>query len=230
RGRAGTPVVYRRKSGLGRLLVVLVLLAAVGTVGVSVYVGWNLTHPAPRPLDSDPSAVGLAYETVTFAAADGVTLRGWFLPAQDSPRTIIVAHGYTSNRLMSSFPALELARSFVESGFNVLLFDMRGHGESDGDVTTLGFHEVKDISGAVDWLKSQRPGRAERIGLLGGSMGASTSILAAANDPRIEAVAADSPFSDLRDYLTANMPVWMGLPNVPFTWLIITLIPPVLGV
>lgn len=56
-----------------------------------------------------------------------------------------------------SVPALEVARSLVTSGFNVLMFDLRNSGESDGDVTTLGYHEVKDIYGAVQWLKHERP-------------------------------------------------------------------------
>ena len=223
------PLVYRRrKNRLWRVLAAVVVLAAVGVVGVSVYVGWTMTHLPKVPVNQTPAAVGLAYESVAFAATDGVTLRGWFLPSGDSSRTIMIAHGFDSNRLAPTVPALELARSLVEGGFNVLMFDFRHAGESDGDVTTLGYHEVKDLFGAVEWLKRERAARAERIGLIGYSMGAATSILAAAGEPRIEAVVADSPFSDLRDYLQRNMSVWTGLPDFPFTWLIITLLPPLL--
>nr|MBO2476393.1 alpha/beta hydrolase [Bacillota bacterium] len=229
-GIASRPTAYRRRNTwLWRALAGLMVLAVAAVVGVSVYVGWSLSHPAPRPVDRTPAEVGLAYESVAFPATDGLTIRAWFLPAEDSSSTIIMAHGYTSNRLSPSLPALELARAFVDAGFNVLMFDFRNSGESEGDVTTLGYHEVKDIYGAVDWLKSEKPAQAQRIGLIGFSMGATTAILAAANEPRIEAVVADSPFSDLRDYLSVNMPVWTGLPNFPFTWLIITLLPPLIG-
>lgn len=207
----------------------VLLLAVLGVVGVSVYVGWSLTHAQPRPVDTDPSEFGLAYEAVEFQASDGILLRGWFIPAESGSRTVIFAHGYTSNRLESGVPALGLARSLVESGFNVLLFDFRNSGESDGDVTTLGYHEVKDLHGAVDWLKRERAAQAEKIGVIGFSMGAVTAILAAAGEPGIEAVVADSPFSDLRSYLAENMPVWTGLPDVPFTWTILSLLPPLLG-
>lgn len=201
-----------------------------GVVGVSAYVGWNLSHAERRPVNQTPLELGLAYESVEFASSDGVTLRGWFLPADDDPsRTIILAHGFRSNRLTPSLPALELARSLVASGFNVLMFDFRNSGESDGDVTTLGDHERKDIVAAVQWLKRERADRAERLGLIGFSMGATTALLAAASEPAIEAVVADSPFSDLRSYLKANMSFWTGLPEVPFTWTIMAIMPPLIN-
>lgn len=245
--RPGIFARRRRGSALGRLLGALVLLLVIGVVGVSVYVGWNLSHAEPKPVDQSPAALGLAYENIEFAATDGVTIRGWFLPAVSgeagmgasasmggadttatSPYTIIFAHGFRGNRLEPGVPALELARSFVHDGFNVLMIDFRNHGESDGDVTTLGYHEVKDLYGAVQWLKQDRAAQAERIGVIGFSMGAVTSILAAANEPAIDAVVADSPFSDLRSYLQVNMPVWTGLPNVPFTWTILAILPPLI--
>lgn len=214
----------------GAIVAFVVLLAVFGVVGVSVYVGWSLSHAPPRPVDSDPSQVGLVYEDVEFlSAVDGIRLRGWFLPAEDSDATVIMAHGFRSNRLQPSVPALQLAASFVESGLNVLMFDFRNSGESDGTVTTLGYHEVKDVVGAVTWLKEKHPAAAERIGVIGFSMGAVTAALAAAQDERIEAVVLDSPFADLKPYLQQNMPFWTGLPNVPFTWTILALLPPLIG-
>ena len=217
---------------LGWTAAALLVLAVLGVVGVSVYVGWSLSHPAPRPVDGHPGQLGLVYETVAFESSDGVPLSGWLLPASQGPggsQTVILAHGYTSNRLQPSVPALELARALVESGFNVLMFDFRNSGESGGKVTTLGYREVNDIYGAVAWLKRERPAQAEKIGVIGFSMGAVTAIMAAASEPAIEAVVADSPFSDLRSYLRQNMPIWTGLPDVPFTWVIMTVLPPLIG-
>lgn len=233
----------RRRGGLWRWLGALVLLLVVGVIGVSVYVGWNLSHAEPRPVDRTPAELGLTYETVEFAATDGVLIRGWFLPgasgedaganadsrsATAGSRTIIFSHGFRGNRLEPGVPALELARSLVNDGFNVLMFDFRNHGQSDGDVTTLGYHEVKDIFGAVEWLRRERAAQAEQIGIIGFSMGAVTAIMAASHEPGIGAVVADSPFSDLRSYLQVNMPVWTGLPNVPFTWTIMAILPPLI--
>lgn len=220
----------RRGRALGWIVAAVLVLAVLGVVGVSVYVGWVMTHADPRPVDRNPAEYGLAYESVEFSSTDGVPLRGWFLPAENASRTIVFAHGFQSNRLQPSVPALELARSFVQAGFNVLLFDLRNSGESGGDATTLGYHETKDVHGAVRWLKRERPAQARRVGAIGFSMGAVTAILAAAGEPAIEAVVADSPFSDLRSYLNANMPLWTGLPDIPFTWMIMTLMPPLIDV
>lgn len=230
-GRIRVEVVPRRSKRRKTLAWVagsVLALAIVAVVGISVYVGWRLSHLEPRPITANPAEYGLAYESVEFPSADGITLRGWFIPSENASQTIIFAHGYESNRLQPSVPALELARTLVNAGFNALLFDLRASGESDGDTTTLGYHEVKDVYGAVQWLKRQRPDQARQLGLIGFSMGAVTAILAAANEPAIEAVIADSPFSDLRSYLKTNMPIWTGLPNFPFTWMIMTLLPPVI--
>jgi len=116
-GIASRPTAYRRRNiWLWRALAGLMVLAVAAVVGVSVYVGWSLSHPAPRPVDRTPAEVGLAYESVAFPATDGLTIRAWFLPAEDSSSTIIMAHGYTSNRLSPSLPALELARVFCGRG------------------------------------------------------------------------------------------------------------------
>ena len=231
-GLGNQPAARRRRAAkalwwAGGTVFVLVVLAVLG---VSTYVGWSMTHGENVRVDRSPAELGLAFESVEFRSGDGITLRGWFLPSGDAPQTIILAHGFQSNRLSPSIPALELARSLVAGGFNVLMFDFRNSGESDGHVTTLGYLEVKDVSGAVQWLKREKADRARNVGLIGFSMGAAISILAAANEPQIEAVVADSPFSDLRSYLTANMPFWTGLPEVPFTWTILAVMPPLIGV
>ena len=70
----------RRRGGSRRWLAALVLLLVFGVVGVSVYVGWSLSHAEPKPVDRTPAELGLTYDTVEFPATDGVVVRGWFLP------------------------------------------------------------------------------------------------------------------------------------------------------
>ncbi|WP_230077355.1 alpha/beta hydrolase [Brevibacillus sedimenti] len=72
-------------------------------------------------------------------------------------------------------------------------------------------------------MEQRRPG--QKIGLIGFSMGAATSLLVGCTDERVQAVVADSPFYSLREYLQENLPHWTGLPRVPFNWLILTLSP-----
>jgi pimeloyl-ACP methyl ester carboxylesterase len=79
--------------------------------------------------------------------------------------------------------------------FTVLMLDLRGHGASDGLRTTIGYEERLDVHAAVDLLEARGLGP---VGIFGMSMGAATAILAAAEDERIAAIVADSPFGRLR--------------------------------
>ena len=192
------------------------LLMMFGVFAVSMVVVWKLMHPVRKPVTSSPSEEGLAYKSIGFQSRDGKTpLQGWFIPAVAAPKaTLIFAHGYRGNRMEKNLPALRLTHSLVQRGCNVLLFDFRNCGESGGNLTTIGLDEKQDILGAIDWCSNhtQVP-----IGLIGFSMGAATSLLAAAESPKVSGVVADSSFSDLHHYLFENLSVWSKLPKYPFS-------------
>src|SRR3990170_3409555 len=121
------------------------------------------------PVTLSPAAYGLAYEDVEFpSAVDGIVLKGWLI---DSPgtKTIVVMHGRNSVRDEPNVGILELAQALVGQGYDVLTFDFRAHGESGGTRYALGQFEVRDVAGALDYLK----GRGVReVGVIGYSMGA----------------------------------------------------------
>ncbi len=208
--------------------VAVMLLLIIGCLALSVYVGWNLTHPDRETIFETPAKYSLTYEDITFKSKeDGLTLKGWYLPAERSNGlTIIVAHGYGKNRLQDDVPVLKLAQSLVARGYNMMLFDFRNSGESEGDLTSVGQYEQRDLHGAIAWVKQNRP---SKIALLGYSMGAATSLVTAADAPDVAAVVADSPFAQLRSYLSENLSVWSGLPEFPFTPLILATIPAATG-
>lgn len=188
-------------------------ILATGLLGFSFVIAHKITHPAREPIYATPAEFGLQYEEVAFASRlDGALLRGWFLPAPGSLRTIIFSHGYSRNRLQN-WAFLELAREAVARGYNALLFDYRAHGESGGEVVTVGDAEQEDLAAAIDYVRG-RGESGERIALWGFSMGAATALVTAARMPEVEAVIADSPFADLRDYLERNLSLWSGLPPI----------------
>src|SRR5690606_23492087 len=115
---------------------------------------------------------------------DDLTLRGWFMPPQgeDKGLTVVMAHGYKQNREQSDIPALTVANFLVDSGYAVLMFDFRNSGQSGGNLTSVGQFEKNDLLGAIDWVNDTHP---SKIALLGFSMGATTSILAAAEAPNV---------------------------------------------
>jgi fermentation-respiration switch protein FrsA (DUF1100 family) len=221
----------RWKTALTAALCVL-LVAVIAVVGISFYVGWQLTHPAREPIKETPGDYGLDYTEVDFASrADGVPLKGWFVPAAGGNKglTVIMAHGYRNNRAQQNVPGLQVAERLSKEGFDLFMFDFRGHGESGGKFVSVGQHEMKDLLGAIDWVRQQgTPGQP--VALLGFSMGASTSLMAAAAEPAVAGVVADSPFSNLYEYLQENLSVWSNLPNFPFTPTILAIMPPLLDV
>ncbi|WP_054696453.1 alpha/beta hydrolase [Syntrophomonas palmitatica] len=205
--------------------VVIVLLAGAGVFSTAAYTGWNLTHPDRLALCANPQSVGLDYENVEFNSRDdAIQLKGWLIPATNSNKTIIFAHGYRRNRADDSVPMLDLARDMVQRGYNVLLFDFRNSGESGGHLTTVGQYEVRDLLGAIDYVKT-RPQISRDIVLLGFSMGASTSLLAGARDTEVDAVIADAPFADMQSYLNDNLSIWTDLPSFPFNQAFFIIVP-----
>ncbi|HWI54057.1 MAG TPA: alpha/beta fold hydrolase [Desulfobacteria bacterium] len=205
---------------------VIGLILVLGILPVSV--GLVLTHPDRIPVVIPASLGSIKLEPAVFQSRDSkVKLDGWFLPSKDSNRTVIFAHGYHNNRLQEDVPAIDIARILNSNSCNVLMFDFRSNGESEGSLTSLGQFEKEDLKGAVDYVKGLgKPG--EHVGVIGFSMGAATALTAAAEDPRIEAVVADSPFADLHAYLEENLPFWSHLPSFPFTPVILKTLPAIL--
>jgi pimeloyl-ACP methyl ester carboxylesterase len=179
----------------GTIVLVLVLVF----VGISAYLGYSMTRQVRVPVAGNPADNGLAYEDVSFPSLyKNLTLRGWFLPAEGSDRVIIMVHGNESNRNAEGSGSLNIAGELVGHGFNVLMFDLHGCGESEGNTVSGGYYEREDLEGAVDYV-TQRG--FEKIGVLGFSLGAVSSLLAAAEDQDIDAVVADSAFADLNDII-----------------------------
>jgi uncharacterized protein len=155
-----------------------------------------LLHPARR---RDVSSGGLPYEALTFRS-DGVLLQGWLFRGSGVRRGLIVyLHGVGDNRSSG----VGIARRFVPKGYDVLTYDSRAHGDSEGDGCTYGFYERRDVSRALDAV------RADGAVLFGSSMGAAVALLAASEDPRVRGVIAQSPFSDLETAARERAP-WVA--------------------
>lgn len=86
-----------------------------------------------------------------------------------------------------------------------MAFDLSSQGKSDGDLITLGLNEKYDLLGAVSYLKS-RDHTGDNIGVIGFSMGAATTLLAANENDDIKAVIADSPFRNAGLFLREGLP------------------------
>lgn len=222
------PAPRRKRRWIGITAITLVLVIIIGIIGLAGYVGWSLSHPVSKPITVRPEQVQLDYKDIEFSSKwENTLLRGWLIPVGDTKdRIVIMAHGYSQNR-SNEKPMMPTAKALHDQGIAVLMFDFRNAGESEGTLTSVGQFEYYDLLGAIEFAKSQG---YRQIGLYGLSMGAATSLNAAADSPDVQAVVADSPFADLSTYLKENLPVWSGLPPFPFTPLIMWEIPLLTGI
>ncbi len=166
----------------------------------------------PSPVETQfltPWELGVPYEEVSFTTGDGLRLGGWWLPKPGAGRTVIVLCGYNSAR----HHVLGISAALWRGGANVLLFDNRGRGDSEGDRVSLGYHERLDAKAAVGYALLRDP--EAPLGVLGYSMGGAVALMVAAGDARIEAVVADSPFASQTALLRARLRDYVGPLELP---------------
>jgi len=169
-----------------------------GAVGVAAYAAHAISGPHRRDGEEfgfSPWETGVEHEPVSFTTADGVTIRGWWFPHAESDQVVIGLHGHRGTKTQ----LLGIGSGLWREGYNVLLFDYRGCGDSDPGRQSLAHHELLDAQAAVRYVEQRVPGA--RIGVIGYSMGAALAILLAAREPSISAVVADSPFATMRDVI-----------------------------
>jgi len=194
-----------------RTVVVLVLVSAVIILGISAYASSSLTRFERVPVENTPADFGLEYVDVSFTSRDGLMLRGWWLERQEGQPVIIVVHGSEGNRAHPPERNLGIAGDLVNHGYSVLMFDMRGHGESEGKHISAGYHERYDVLGAVDYIRQR--GIETKIGVLGLSMGAAASLMAAAESKEIAAVVADGGYADIVSIFESEFSARSSLPR-----------------
>jgi len=102
---------------------------------------------------------------------------------------VILLHGYPADK-GNILPAL----AFLHGDFNLLLFDFRYLGRSEGSYSTAGANEIEDLLAAVQFLKSRG---VKEVGVWGFSMGGAVALMAIEKAPEIKAVIAESSYASL---------------------------------
>ncbi len=193
-------------------------LALLVLFALPLAIAFAHVHRFKMPNFADPRAFhGRDFEEIEFTSRDGIALRGWWIPAKTSrqtERTLIICHGIAANR--------SLFLPFVEVGdwldANVLMFDLRGHGDSGGRTITLGYREKDDILAAVAFARREKSPCAREVIGLGISLGAASLAEASAlADPPLDAVILDSSFTSTRDMTHA---VLGHFPSSSHPWLL----------
>ena len=207
--------VSYRGAAMGVVVILLIVFIALPYLISHLYTG----GVGPRRTAQDtPADHGLAYEDVTLTTSDGLNLAAWYLPNDAARGTVIYCHGHTNHRGQM----LDQAAFLHENGFKGLLIDFRRHGDSEGDLTTFGYYEWRDVQAAVRYAVDER-GEGGPVILWGISMGAATALLAASEITGVDAVIAESSFYAASETLRSDLNRMFGLPTVPFGFLTSTI-------
>ncbi len=145
------------------------LLAAYAGLALYVYLFQESQVYFPelpsRRIEATPANIGLAFDAVRLATEDGESLTGWFVPAPNPRGTVLYFHGNGGN----IGHRVEIIRDFHDLGFNVLIFDYRGYGESSGSPSEEGTY--RDAMAAWRHLTEARRIPAQSIVFFGESLG-----------------------------------------------------------
>ncbi len=200
----------RRASGLAtrvKRLVMVVLLTYVGVCVVVTMLQSRLIYFPTRDYTATPDEVGLHFEELMLPTSDGLSIAAWFIPHPDAKGNVIFSHGNAGN-ISGRLHSIKLLHNM---GVNVLAFDYRGYGRSEGKPGEQGTY--RDAEAAWQYLVETRGESAERIVLFGRSLGGAVAIdLARRHTPA--ALVVESTFTSLVDIGRLHYPL------LPVRWIL----------
>ena len=190
----------------------LILPAAIfliaGLIAVPVLVVYLVTHSETQE-SLNPSYYLLSSSDIRITANEGTEISGWWIPGEEGSAGIVLAPGYG----MSRSEALSLAAALHDKGFNILIFGQRGSSASSEKSSTLGLKEKEDMLLAVQFLQSRPESDRSRVGIWGVDIGAYSALQAAISVPEVRAIAADSVYESILDFLDIRIEEELNLDN-----------------
>jgi uncharacterized protein len=200
---------YLRRGVIAFGALVLALMVAMPTALAIAF-----TH-RPRT-EVRPANLGRPYQEVTLRTDDGLHLAAWYVPSKNGA-AVIVFPGRGSR--------VPQARLLVRAGYGVLMLDMRGQGESEGNSNVLGWESQKDLHAAIAYLQQRPDVEDGRIGGIGFSVGGEQMIQAAAENDALRAVVSEGAGErSHREGLLQGGAGWLALPTLAVQDLVMTVI------
>ncbi len=205
---------------VGKFVLPIVTAFVVLMLSLTFYTIKSLTKPQKTTYaisldDYKLIGVPITKQDISWSLKGGGKADGWLFQGPKGAPLIVLSHSYGQNMV----DQISLAVLLYSSGYHVLLYDLRGHGESAVEQTSLGDDEVDDLLAGIEQAKSLKDPNGEplvdknRVGLFGVSLGAYASLVAASKDPSIKAVAVDAIYPDVSRYLELKMKDFSSLSN-----------------
>jgi len=186
-------------------IIIVVLILSYWQVAIWMY-------PARVSVSNSPPYP--QFELVTFESEDNLNITGWYAPPQNG-YTILIMHGFNANRNQ----LIHHSEYLLPEGYGILTFDFRNHGTSEGNVTSMGFHELKDARAAYRYLQEQP--ETDNVILWGHSMGGAiaTQLMAEVD---ATGLFIDATFAEFPSIVRAGTQL-RGLPATPVTEIVTTM-------
>jgi len=233
---SGRVLPYRLGKIALNLFVVVACLFSALFVSFHALAAYLLSHPPVVSIGSNPMlAKNLTYSEVVFPSADeDMELNGWWIPAsvaasasaavaiassesEASRKTVVLSHGYGTNREEPWVPMYDLAELLHGMAYNVLMFDYGFAGQNPSQPATGGVSESRQLIGAIRYARSMG---SDEVVVWGFSMGAGTALQAALQSEKVDAMILDSTFLPDEETVYANIRNYAHLPKYPTVSLI----------
>ncbi|MEZ6086790.1 MAG: alpha/beta fold hydrolase [Pirellulaceae bacterium] len=198
-----------------RALIVTSCLIVAGLIA-PWFVAGALVAPSPRVVGDPPRELNAT--AFTLNSDSGSLISGWHTQPNTSNGVIVLLHGIRGSRLSM----LDRARMLHDAGYATVMIDLQAHGESPGEVITVGYLEQHDVRAAVEFARREHPN--EPIGVIGVSLGGAAALLA--SPLNIDALVLESVYPNIHDAIHNRVAAKLGpLSSIPAALLLIQLQP-----
>lgn len=196
-------------------IVVLILVGFILWICISLLGSIIATRVHPKNIDSASNYFSHPVENQQLKTFDQIEISSWFIPNDSSRKAIILLNGIGGNRL----GLISRAEYYLEKGFNVLMPDLRGTGESGGDMITFGWQEQYDLLACIDFLENKK---MEKIAVHGLSLGAATISYSLQENPNYHFMVLESCYDNITNALKNRIekipiPFFIFYPMIKFT-------------
>jgi hypothetical protein len=176
-----------------QIIVALLIFVALGTFIYTFYeFHFNLK---PQKNSKKPLLItNLKIIKKYLRTSDGLKISSWYIPVKNPKAVIILVHGYKKMN-EDKIRLLPHAEYLNSAGYSTILIDLRSFGKSEGDKTSLGIQEWKDVETAYDYAKSLPENKNKIIGFYGKSMGGVTAIITRALTDKGDFIIALTPYA-----------------------------------
>jgi fermentation-respiration switch protein FrsA (DUF1100 family) len=191
----------------------LLVVAFIAWMLVGCIAAFVLTYPDQEEIAEQDSVSGSAVEDIGLVSKDGTKLSAWLIP-KSRVNAVIILTGIRGNRTHS----IKRAELYLKKGYTVLLPDLRGTGQSEGNVISFGWNERYDLEACYDLLRKKG---YKNISAHGSSLGAATIIYSLKDNLKYDHVVLESSYDNIdnafKNRTKAALPRWVAWPVYLFT-------------